>query len=274
MLNGPLRVLSQSSLPWSRSGLPSHLSLLTDSRSQCATAIEFLKDMKPRVERMCCQKEDLECPHVESTFHYVRLHIPATPPEDTIHVALISTYLSQSISTLPHILLLSSPASSSAKAPKKTDQDSDTILEQSLNETLASGTLLQWSSILRSQLPPKQYNNLLMRAYSNIIQSSASYSQSHPRTVFSLRLYSLMCLLETIDGAVEPDTFWNQANKFFTSVTQKTVTREGPEGKVILSAFDRVQRTVEERDDASKFFGSSLYIKFSECRLECATKVC
>lgn len=217
--------------------------------------------MKLSLERICCEQDSTYVSPLENSLDYIRLHKPPAHPDDTVHLSLISQYLSLSIATLPSICFSSRVG------------NADTQRGQTLSEALAVDTLLQWSPILREHMPEKQYNNLLLRAYSAVVQASTSQPQAHSEEVLSLRLYGFLCLSRTVGDAVEPDTFWSHASKFFASSMQKLVPRDGTATHPLLTAFDQIQEAISRRVDAAKFFASPAFVKFTECRLEYATKV-
>jgi hypothetical protein len=237
---------------------------------QYDVAVGLLSGMKPAVERICCQLDDSQRVEDGDSLQYVRLHIPNRHPTDDVHCTLIAQYLSLSLATLAYTLF-SVPSVSKSGA---SNENSDASLDLSLDTALSSNTLLHWLPALLPYTPSKQYNGHIMRTYSFLTQSSSSRSQSHPRTVFSIRLFGLMCLLKTTDGTVEPDTFWGQAIKLFVTTMQRLVTPHIGDGPGLVPAFAKVEQAVNAREDAAKFFSSPLFVKFAECRLECATKVC
>jgi hypothetical protein len=83
-----------------------------------------------------------------------------------------------------------------------------------------------------------------------------------------------MCLLKTTDGFLEADKFWTWTNRFFVSAMDKLMLCEVGAGATVVTAFARIQQAVTEREDSARFFSSSLFVKFTEYRLECAAKVC
>jgi hypothetical protein len=203
------------------------------------------------------------------------MHLPAEPPTDPVHVNLIACYLSYSLATLSSALfsprhLASLPIDGNSD---KEGASRDAALASQLQELLLAEGILEWSPHMTDKLPVPQLNALLKRAYTSLIQSSSEYSQTYPNTVFFLRCYGLLCLIETRGGTIKPDTLWDQATRFCVSLIQRTKSSGGKVLGHSLALMSKIMDRVELRGDAGDFKASKGFVTFCELWLDLARNV-
>ena len=184
----------------------------------------------------------------------ITLPMPSTPLDATI-LLLILTYLSHSLIALSHRL-------------------SSVLLKQPQHETLAlfaetlhdSPSLLGWAPLC-AQLPTKQCDVLLTRAYTSLtsIPNKQPASAEH---LFRIRNYALMCLLRTSGSTVGPKIFWDQVVKsavsFSKTANPKNKEEERNLCQLVTSAFSELLALVEERENRDEFLRGKPFIAFCD----------
>ena len=252
--------------------------------SKYKDAVMFLSDMRPALANLYTAAEIKDTDSASRTLSILYLPLPLSSehPTDTLKITLLSNYLAHALATLSHILF--SPEAlekvSAVRGSATTVETAviDDVLEEMLQELFTSDTILQWQPYLSAVLPSKQVDAFLTRTYTTVIKSSAAKSSTHPRAVFALRHYTLLCLLRTQPGSIAPDMFWDQANKFCSSLFQRTMSSESSNSKLkeesVLRTFSRVVEYVEGRPDHAEFLSGRGFIHFCEYWLDFAKRVC
>ena len=180
---------------------------------------------------------------------------PSSKPLDPTLLLLISTYLSHALIALSHYL-----TSTSLKQPQF---DTLALFSQTLH---GSPTLLRWIPLC-TQLPTKQYDILLMRAYT-ALTSASSQASGASEAVFRIRNYALMCLLRTSGSTIGPKAFWDQvvksASSFSRSASSNDKVEERRLCRVVTSAFSELLAMVEERENRDEFLHGKSFISFCD----------
>ena len=184
----------------------------------------------------------------------ITLPMPSTPLDTTL-LLLILTYLSHSLIALSHLL-----SSVSLKHPQL---ETLALLAETLHD---SPSLLGWAPLC-AQLPAKQCDVLLTRAYTSLtsIPSKQPASAEH---LFRIRNYALMCLLRTSGSTVGPKTFWDQVIKSAASFS-KTASPTSKEeerrlSQLVTSAFSELLVLVEGRENRDDFLRGKPFIAFCD----------
>jgi separase len=184
----------------------------------------------------------------------ITLPMPSTPLDATL-LLLIMTYLSHSLIALSHRL-----SSVSLKQPQ---HETLTLLAETLH---GSPSLLGWVPLC-TQLPAKQCDVLLTRAYTSLtsIPNKQPASAEH---LFRIRNYALMCLLRTSGSTVGPKTFWDQVVKsaasFSKTANPKNKEEERSLCQLVTSAFSELLALVEERANRDEFLRGKPFIAFCD----------
>lgn len=180
---------------------------------------------------------------------------PSSKPLDPTLLLLISTYLSHTLIALSHYL-----TSASLKQPQL---EILVLFSQTLH---GSPTLLKWVLLCR-QLPTKQYDALLTRAYT-ALTSVSSQASGASEAVFGIRIYALMCLLRTSGSTIGPKTFWDQvvksASSFAMSASSNDKVEERRLCRIVTSAFSELLAMVEERENRDEFLHEKPFISFCD----------
>lgn len=239
-------------------------------------AVVLLSDMRPCLSGLY-NSVTSDVPTTDDQLSLLHIPLPLSEqhPTDSTRATLLATYLSHALATLSHIVF-SAEALAKVSSTCQKDGEVDEVLEEMLQELFDTNTLLKWQPYLTPVLPPKQVDTFLTRAYSAITKSSAPHSSTHPRAVFALRHYSLLCLLRTAPGSIAPSMFWDQANKFCSSLFSRTTTPEGPPRKkddLVLRTFSRVVEYAEGRLDHAEFMSGAGFTSFCEIWLDFAKRV-
>lgn len=202
---------------------------------------------------------------------------------DSAKLTIVATYLQHTTMTYASCLFF--PASLDAVAQvaisSPDSAPADHILESWTHRLRGCGSILAWVPHLLRHLPSVTVDTLVTRAYSALVRASAAHSAAFPRTVFSLRLYALRCLLRASPSAsqVRPATVWDQAVKFCASFLQKTrgvktmVGGGAADAKWALDAVAQFVADAQERADAKQFVGDKAFVSFCECWADLATQV-
>ena len=184
----------------------------------------------------------------------ITLPMPSTPLDTTL-LLLILTYLSHSLIALSHLL-----SSVSLKHPQL---ETLALLAETLHD---SPSLLGWAPLC-AQLPAKQCDVLLTRAYTSLtsLPSKQPVSAEH---LFRIRNYALMCLLRTSGSTVGPKTFWDQVIKSAASFA-KTASPTNKEeerrlSQLVTSAFSELLVLVEGRENRDDFLRGKPFITFCD----------
>ena len=184
----------------------------------------------------------------------VTLPLPSGPLDTTL-LLLILTYLSHSLIALSHRL-----NTVSLKLPL---HETMALLAGTLHD---SPTLLGWTPLC-SQLPAKQCDVLLTRAYTSLT-SIPSKQPAPAEHLFRIRNYALMCLLRTSGSTVGPKTFWDQAIKSATLFTKNSSPKNKDEERrlcqLVTSAFSELLALVEERANKDEFLRGKAFIGFCD----------
>lgn len=248
-------------------------------------AVTYLSDMRPALASLYTAAETKDMDHASRTLSILYLPLPLSSehPTDTLKITLLSNYLAHALATLSHILFspeaLEKVSTVHGSATITEAAVIDDVLEEMLQELFTSDTILQWQPYLSAVLPSKQVDAFLTRTYTTVIKSSAVKSSTHPRAVFALRHYTLLCLLRTQPGSIAPDMFWDQANKFCSSLFQRTMSSNSSNGKQkneksVLRTFSRVVEYAEGRSDHAEFLSGRGFVHFCEYWLDFAKRVC
>jgi len=180
---------------------------------------------------------------------------PSSNPLDSTLLLLISTYLSHALIALSHYL-----TSTSLKQPQL---ETLILFSQTLHD---SPTLLRWTPLC-TQLPAKQYDVLLTRAYT-ALTSTSSQASGASEAVFRIRNYALMCLLRTSGSTIGSKTFWDQvvksASSFARSASSNDKVEERRLCRVVTSAFSGLLAMVEERENRDEFLHGKSFISFCD----------
>lgn len=190
---------------------------------------------------------------VASSSHHVHLlsiPLPSPPPLDSVILSLVSTYFAHALTVLGHSSL------------------SPSIEHFHATFTSSSPTLLTWLPTFVS-LPEKHTDSILTRAYTAINRmcssssvpnrtkgNSSSTDDSHSRAVFCLRMYALSCLIQTLPGTIDPNSFWDQATRSGASYVKTFANvQQGEEQaiQVILKAYIDLVAHAERRSDRESF---------------------
>ncbi|KAI0777838.1 peptidase family C50-domain-containing protein [Trametes elegans] len=163
-------------------------------------------------------------------------------PIQELHLYLISSYLLHALTVTLH-----------------TTTDLPVLL--AILHDSAYSTLLTWTTAL-AQLPDKQYDNILTRAYS-ITSRFAARPAVAPRPSYSLRIYSLLCLAHTRPSVIAPNTFWEQALKY-TATFAKTDVDPMEGAQTVLDGSARLVAFVQKRDDRAEFMSGIAFARFCE----------
>lgn len=183
----------------------------------------------------------------------VSLPLPSqsSKPLDPTLLLLISTYLSHSLIALSHCL------GSSSK------RETLVLYSQTLH---GSPGLLAWIPLC-TQLPAKQCDVLLTRAYTALM-SISSQASGAAEAVFRIRSYALMCLLRTSGSTVGSMTFWDQVVKSASSFAKSSSSSDKGEERrlchVVTSTFSEILALVEERGNKDDFLHGMPFISFCD----------
>ncbi|KAI0646724.1 peptidase family C50-domain-containing protein [Trametes meyenii] len=164
-------------------------------------------------------------------------------PLSELHLTLISSYLLHTLTIALH-----------------TSTDFNALFPALRDCT--SPTLLAWAPTL-SNLPEKQHDYLFTRAYT-MVSRFASSSGSAAAHVYSLRMYSLLCLAHTRPSVISPNTFWDQAIKFAAAYANSDVVKPAEGAKMVLEESARLIECAEKRDDCTEFMSGVAYARFCE----------
>ena len=183
----------------------------------------------------------------------ITLPMPSTPLDATI-LLLILTYLSHSLIALSHRL---------SSVSLKPQHETLALFAETLHD---SPSLLGWAPLC-AQLPAKQCDVLLTRAYTSLtsIPNKQPASAEH---LFRIRNYALMCLLRTSGSTVSPKTFWDQVVKsavsFSKTANPKNKEEERNLCQLVTSAFSELLALVEERENRDEFLRGKPFIAFCD----------
>ncbi|KAI9438648.1 peptidase family C50-domain-containing protein [Lactarius indigo] len=184
----------------------------------------------------------------------ITLPIPSRPLDATL-LLLILTYLSHSLIALSHRL-----GSASLKHPQ---HETLALLAGTLHD---SPSLLGWTPLC-AQLPAKQCDVLLTRAYTSLTSISSKQPASAEH-LFRIRNYALMCLLRTSGSTVGPKVFWDQVVKsaasFAKTANPKNKEEERKLCQLVTSAFSELLALVEERANKDEFLRGKAFIAFCD----------
>jgi separase len=184
----------------------------------------------------------------------ISLPMPSRPLDTTL-LLLILTYLSHSLIAFSHRLC--------PMSLKRPQHETLALLAATLHD---SPSLLGWTPLC-SQLPAKQCDVLLTRAYTSLtsIPSKQPASAEH---LFRIRNYALMCLLRTSGSTVGPKTFWDQAIKSAASFAKTTDPKNKEEERrlcqLVTSAFSELLPLVEERENRAEFLQGKAFLAFCD----------
>jgi separase len=187
----------------------------------------------------------------------ISLPLPSlsSKPLDPTLLLLISTFLSHTLIALSHCL-----ASSSLK---HTQLETLILYSQTLHD---SPSLLKWIPLF-AELPPKQCDVLLTRAYTALTSISTQIPGAS-EAVFRIRIYALMCLLHTSGSTVGSKTFWDQVVKsssfFARSASFNDKVEECRLCRVVTSAFSELLAMVQERENKDDFLQGKPFISFCD----------
>ena len=180
---------------------------------------------------------------------------PSSKPLDPTLLLLIATYLSHTLIALSHYL-----TSASLKQPHL---ETLILFSQTLHD---SPNLLRWIPMC-TQLPEKQYDFLLTRAYT-ALTSVSSQAPGASQAVFRIRFYALMCLLRTSGSTIGPKTFWDQVVKLASSFARSASSNDKVEERrlccVVTSAFSELLSMVEGRENRDELLHGKPFISFCD----------
>jgi separase len=180
---------------------------------------------------------------------------PSSNPLDTTLLSLVSTYLSHGLIASSHYL--------GSASSKHIQHETAVLYSQTLRD---SSTLLKWIPLC-TQLPAKQCDILLTRAYTALTSFSSQVSGA-AEAVFRIRHHALMCLLRTSSSTIGPKTFWDQVVKSASSFARSARSNDKEEGRrlcrVVTSAFSELQALVEQREDRDNFLHGTPFISFCD----------
>lgn len=180
---------------------------------------------------------------------------PSSKPLDPTLLLLISTYLSHALIALSHYL--------TSTSLKQSQPEALVSFSQALH---GSPTLLRWIPLC-TQLPAKQYDVLLTRAYSALTSVSSQVTGAS-EAVFCIKNYALMCLSRTSGSTIGPKTFWDQVVKSASSFARSASANDKVEERrlccVVASAFSELLAMVEEREDKDEFLHGKPFIAFCD----------
>jgi separase len=180
---------------------------------------------------------------------------PSSKPLDPTLLLLISTYLSHTLIALSHYLTPSTP--------KHTQFETLVLFSQTLHD---SPSLLRWVPLF-TELPAKQYDVLLTRAYT-ALTSISSQTPGASEAMFRIRIYALMCLLRTSGSTIGSKTFWDQVVKSSSSFARSARSNDKVEERrlcrVVTSAFSELLVMVEERENKHDFLQGKPFISFCD----------
>ncbi|KAI0089987.1 peptidase family C50-domain-containing protein [Irpex rosettiformis] len=150
-----------------------------------------------------------------------------------------------------------------------------------------SSTLLQWLPYLRS-FSSKHIDSALTRVYTALTKSSSlpsvsSYSVEQTKSIYRIRLYSLLLLVNTSPGALKSSTFWDQCVKFTAAYVKSILASDRSSSEtqndvteVVLESFDTILQYAEkrsDRDDAKEgWMKGEAFVAFCEYWIEFATR--
>ena len=120
-----------------------------------------------------------------------------------------------------------------------------------------------------SDLPYEYRDSLCTRAYSALNKSL----EASPSASFTIKFYSLRCLLPTSPSVVKADTFWDQARKFSSVYMKATHDSEVETVKQILFESSRLVVEVQRRPDKDSFLTASSFLKFCNYLSKIAAQV-
>lgn len=212
----------------------------------CRLATFVDPDLKPPISRPNSQ--------TSLPMEIVSLPLPSqsSKPLDPTLLLLISTYLSHSLIALSHCLASSSPK-----------RETLVLYSQTLH---GSPSLLRWI-LLCTQLPAKQCDVLLTRAYTALM-SISTQALGAAEAVFRIRSYALMCLLRTSGSTVGSKTFWDQVVKSASSFAKSASSNDKGEERrlcrVVTSTFSEILALVEERGNKEDFLHGLPFISFCD----------
>jgi separase len=124
-----------------------------------------------------------------------------------------------------------------------------------------------------SSLPTDYVDSICTRAYTALTKFVGLNSQSSPRAVFNIRIYSVQSLLCASTSVIPPDTFWDQVTKFAMLFIRGNRNDETSLSQVVLDAFSCLVNGVEQRSDKDTFFSGKGFVKFCEYWIGFAKKV-
>jgi separase len=136
-------------------------------------------------------------------------------------------------------------------------------------------TLLQWLPHLPS-LPQVHKHSIITRAYTVLTNFSSSFTSVSPRAIFSIRTYSLHCLLHTTPASLDPTTFWDQATKFCVSYVKACMTHphgEEVEEAIVLGTFVDLVQLATDREDYESWTNGRGFVNFCEYWMGFAKRV-
>jgi len=184
----------------------------------------------------------------------IALPLPSKPLDDT-SLLLVLTYLSHTLIALSRRL-----SSASLKDPQ---HETLAAFARTLHE---SPGLLRWTSLC-SQLPAKQCDVLLTRAYTSLT-SIPSKQPACAQHLFHIRNYALLCLLRTSGSTVGPEIFWDHVVKSAASFAKTAKPKNKEEElrlcQLVTSAFSELLALVEERDNKDEFLRGKAFIAFCD----------
>ena len=184
---------------------------------------------------------------------------------DSTLLLVISTYLSHTLIASSHCLGVASP--------KHSQNEAIVLFSHSLHD---SPSLLRWIPLC-TQLPAKQCDGLLTRAYTALMSISGKASVS-AEAAFRIRNYALMCLLRTSGSTIESKTFWGQVVKSASSFAKAASSEDKGEDRrlcrVVTSAFSDLLALVEERENRDDFLHGTPFISFCDLWISFSKSVC
>ncbi|KAI0250615.1 hypothetical protein BJV78DRAFT_542351 [Lactifluus subvellereus] len=196
-------------------------------------------------------------PPLRDVIAIISLPLPSSSSvsSDSTLLLVISTYLSHTLIALSHCL--------STASPKHSQNEAIVLFSQTLHD---SPSLLRWIPLC-TQLPAKQSDGLLTRAYTALMSISGKASVP-AEAAFRIRNYALMCLLRTSGSMIEPKTFWDQVVKSSSSFARSAGSKDKGEERrlcrVVTSAFSDLLALVEERENRDDFLHGTPFISFCD----------
>jgi separase len=187
----------------------------------------------------------------------ISLPLPSlsSKPLDSTLLLLISTYLSHTLIVLSYYF--------TSSIPKHAQLETIVLFSRTLHD---SPGLLTWVPLC-TEVPAKQYDVLLTRAYT-ALTSVSSQGSGASEAVFRIRVYALMCLLRTSGSTIGPKTFWDQVVKSSSSFARSAGSNDKVEERrlcrVVTSAFSELLAMVEERENKDDFLHGKPFVSFCD----------